>query len=141
MSKNFLFALDLISKDSFDVQELETLREKILSLDEGNEFFSMAYEVIQLTKDGRIEIYAEDTGISSDSGEEVLSFVKLIEHEVGGFISGSSFEVGKEHPGNSEKWVKVEYGWELQEEEKDEESWDNDAYWNDEWEDWNEEWN
>jgi hypothetical protein len=37
-----------------------------------------------MTKDGRIEIYLEDTGISGDSGEEILSFVKLVESEIGG---------------------------------------------------------
>ena len=123
MSKVFLFTLDLISKSTFKPESLENLRNKILILQEENEFCSIVYDIAQLTKDGRVEIYAEDTGISIDSGEEILSLVKLIEDEVGGFISGSSFEVGKDQPGKTEKWVKVEYVWELEEKEDEEESW------------------
>lgn len=141
MSKVFLFTLDLISKSSFKSESLEDLKNRILSLQEDNEFCSIVYDVAQLTKDGRVEIYAEDTGISISSGEEVLSLVKLVEDEVGGFISGSSFEILNDQPGKSEKWVKVEYGWELEEKEEEEENWEDDTYWEDEWNEWNDEWN
>ena len=141
MSKFFLFTLDLISKENFSEEESESLKEKILSLEERKDLLEIVSEVAQLTKDKRIEIYAEDTGINSDSGEEILSFVKLIEKEAGGFIPGSCFEVGRETPGPSERWVKTEYSWETEDLPEEEEPWDEEAYWEDEWDQWNEEWN
>ena len=99
MSKIFLFNIDLISKEDFTNKPLEKIKERILELGEGNEISEVLSDVLQKTKDGRIEIYLEDTGISGDSGEEILSFVKLVESNIGGFISGSSFEVGKDQPG------------------------------------------
>ena len=89
MSKIFLFNIDLISKEDFANNSLEKIKERILELGEGNEISEVLSDVLQKTKDGRIEIYLEDTGISGDSGEEILSFIKLIESEIGGFISGS----------------------------------------------------
>ena len=91
MSKIFLFNIDLISKENFSNKSLEEMRGKILELGENNEISGVLSDVLQMTKDGRIEIYLEDTGISGDSGEEILSFVKLVESSLGGFISGSSF--------------------------------------------------
>ena len=107
MSKIFLFNIDLISKEDFSNKPLEEIKEKILELGENSEFSEVLCEVIQKTKDGRIEIYLEDTGISGDSGEEILSFVKIIESQIGGFISGSNFEVGKDLPGSAERWIKI----------------------------------
>ena len=141
MSKIFLFNIDLISKENFSNKSLEEIKGKILELGENNEISEVFSDVLQMTKDGRIEIYLEDTGISGDSGEEILSFVKLVESEIGGFISGSSFEVGKDQPGPVEKWVRGEYSWDLEEKLDEEDSWEADAYWEDEWNEWNEEWN
>ena len=140
MSKIFLLAIDLISKDVFTEKNLEVKKSKILEIGEGSEISEIFAEIIQLTKDGRIEIYAEDTGITGNSGEEILSFVKTVEKEIGGFISGSCFEVAKDQPGSSERWVKSEYSWEA-EESSDEGSWAEDTYWEDDWNEWNEEWN
>ena len=117
------------------------MKGKILDLGENNEISEVFSDVLQMTKDERIEIYLEDTGISGDSGEEILSFVKLVESEIGGFISGSSFEVGKDQPGSVEKWIKGEYSWDLEEKLDEDDSWESDAYWEDEWNEWNEEWN
>ena len=141
MSKIFLFNIDLISKEDFTNKPLEKIKEKILDLGEGNEISEVLSDVLQKTKDGRIEIYLEDTGISGDSGEEILSFVKLVESNIGGFISGSSFEVGKDQPGPVERWVRGEYSWDLEEKLDEEGSWEDDTYWEDEWNEWNEEWN
>ena len=141
MSKIFLFNIDLISKEDFTNNPLEKIKEKILDLGEGNEISEVLSDVLQKTKDGRIEIYLEDTGISGDSGEEILSFVKLVESNIGGFISGSSFEVGKDQPGPVERWVRGEYSWDLEEKLDEEDSWEDDTYWEDEWNEWNEEWN
>lgn len=142
MSKVFLFTVDLISKNYFSDEELKTLRGKILEVGEESEVSSFLSEVVQLTKDGRAEIYMEDTGISGESGEDILSLIKSIEIEIGGFVPGSYFEVGKDQPGDGERWNKLEYGWEVEEGETEEEKpWDDDAYWEDEWDDWNEEWN
>ena len=141
MSKIFLFNIDLISKEDFTNKPLEKIKERILELGEGNEISEVLSDVLQKTKDGRIEIYLEDTGISGDSGEEILSFVKLVESNIGGFISGSSFEVGKDQPGPVERWVRGEYSWDLEEKLDEEGSWEDDTYWEDEWNEWNEEWN
>ena len=141
MSKIFLFNIDLISKEDFTNKPLEKIKEKILDLGEGNEISEVLSDVLQKTKDGRIEIYLEDTGISGDSGEEILSFVKLVESNIGGFISGSSFEVGKDQPGPVERWVRGEYSWDLEEKLDEGDSWEDDTYWEDEWNEWNEEWN
>ena len=141
MSKIFLFNIDLISKEDFTNKPLEKIKERILELGEGNEISEVLSDVLQKTKDGRIEIYLEDTGISGDSGEEILSFVKLVESNIGGFISGSSFEVGKDQPGPVERWVRGEYSWDLEEKLDEEDSWEDDTYWEDEWNEWNEEWN
>jgi hypothetical protein len=135
----FLFSIDLISKEKFK-GNLDDLRGKLYSLEEGNDLGEMISEVLQLTKDERIEIYAEDTGIIINSGEEILSFVKLVEKEIGGFIPGSSFEVGKEIPNGTVRWIKTEYSWEP-DDSSEEDSWGNDAYWEDKWDEWNEEWN
>jgi hypothetical protein len=139
MAKIFLFNIDLISKEDFSKESLDKIKDKILELGENNEISEVLSDVMQVTKDGRIEIYLEDTGISGDSGEEILSFVKLIESEIGGFISGSGFEVGKDQPGSTEKWIKGEYSWEPEEEVNDD--WEDDSIWEDEWNEWNEEWN
>ena len=141
MSKIFLFNIDLISKEDFTNKSLEKIKERILELGEGNEISEVLSDVLQKTKDGRIEIYLEDTGISGDSGEEILSFVKLVESNIGGFISGSSFEVGKDQPGPVERWVRGEYSWDLEEKLDEGDSWEDDTYWEDEWNEWNEEWN
>jgi hypothetical protein len=141
MSKIFLFNIDLISKEDFTNNSLEKIKERILELGEGNEISEVLSDVLQKTKDGRIEIYLEDTGISGDSGEEILSFVKLVESNIGGFISGSSFEVGKDQPGPVERWVRGEYSWDLEEKLDEGDSWEDDTYWEDEWNEWNEEWN
>ena len=141
MSKIFLFNIDLISKENFSNKSLEEMKGKILELGENNEISEVFSDVLQMTKDERIEIYLEDTGISGDSGEEILSFVKLVESEIGGFVSGSSFEVGKDQPGSVEKWIKGEYSWDLEEKLDEDDSWESDAYWEDEWNEWNEEWN
>lgn len=141
MSKIFLFNIDLITKEDFSRKSLDDVKGKILDLGENNEISEVISEVMQKTKDGRIEIYLEDTGISGDSGEEILSFVKLIESELGGFISGSSFEVGKDQPGKTERWIRGEYTWDLEEKVEDDDSWEDDTYWEDEWNEWNEEWN
>jgi len=141
MSKIFLFNIDLISKEDFSNKSLLEIKEEILDLGESNEISEILSEVLQITKDGRIEIYLEDTGISGDSGEEILSFIKLIESKFGGFISGSSFEVGKDQPGPVEKWVRGEYSWDLEEKLDEEDSWEDDTFWEDEWNEWNEEWN
>lgn len=141
MSKIFLFNIDLISKEDFSNKSLLEIKEEILDLGERNEISEILSEVLQITKDGRIEIYLEDTGISGDSGEEILSFIKLIESKFGGFISGSSFEVGKDQPGPVEKWVRGEYSWDLEEKLDEEDSWEDDTFWEDEWNEWNEEWN
>lgn len=141
MSRIFLFNIDLITKENFSSESMEDLREEILGLGESSEISEVFSDVLQLTKDGRVEIYLEDTGISGDSGEEILSFVKLIENHLGGFIPGSSFEVGKDQPGPSEKWVRGEYSWDVEEKPEDDESWEGDTYWEDEWDEWNEEWN
>ena len=141
MSKIFLFNIDLISKEDFTNNPLEKIKERILELGEGNEISEVLSDVLQKTKDGRIEIYLEDTGISGDSGEEILSFVKLVESNIGGFISGSSFEVGKDQPGPVERWVRGEYSWDLEEKLDEGDSWEDDTYWEDEWNEWNEEWN
>lgn len=140
MSEFFLFSIDLISKEKFK-GNLDDLKSKISELEEENDLGEMISEVIQLTKDDRVEIYAEDTGISRNSGEEILSFIKLVEKEVGGFISGSSFEMGKETPNGIEKWVKSEYSWEPEDSPEEEESWEEESYWEDGWDEWNEEWN
>lgn len=139
MSRFFLFSIDLISKEKFKGC-LEDLKAEISGIEEERDLSEMFVEVIQMTKDERIEIYAEDTGINRNSGEEILSFVKLIEKKVGGFISGSSFEIGKEIPNGTVKWIKTEYSWEL-EDSTEEESWEGDTYWEDRWDEWNEEWN
>lgn len=141
MSKFFLFTIDLISKEKFLSSDIQVLKEKIMSLGENVDLPGIISDVAQLTKDGRVEIYAEDTGININSGEEVLSFIKMLEKEIGGFVSGSYFEVGKENPSPTEKWVKSDYSWEAEEVPEEENSWDEGAYWNDEWEEWNEEWN
>lgn len=141
MSKIFLFNIDLISKEDFTNKSLEEIKGKILELGENNEISEVLSDVLQKTKDGRIEIYLEDTGISGDSGEEILSFVKLVESNIGGFISGSSFEVGKDQPGPTEKWIRGEYSWDLEEKLDEDDSWEDDTYWEDEWNEWNEEWN
>ena len=141
MSKIFLFNIDLISKEDFTNKPLEKIKERILELGEGNEISEVLSDVLQKTKDGRIEIYLEDTGISGDSGEEILSFVKLVESNIGGFISGSSFEVGKDQPDPVERWVRGEYSWDLEEKLDEGDSWEDDTYWEDEWNEWNEEWN
>ena len=141
MSKIFLFNIDLISKEDFTNKPLEKIKERILELGEGNEISEVLSDVLQKTKDGRIEIYLEDTGISGDSGEEILSFVKLVESNIGGFISGSSFEVGKDQPGPVERWIRGEYSWDLEEKLDEGDSWEDDTYWEDEWNEWNEEWN
>lgn len=141
MSKIFLFNIDLISKEDFTNKPLEKIKERILELGEGNEISEVLSDVLQKTKDGRIEIYLEDTGISGDSGEEILSFVKLVESNIGGFISGSSFEVGKDQPGPVERWVRGEYSWDLEEKLDEGDSWEDETYWEDEWNEWNEEWN
>lgn len=138
MANNFLFIIDLISKEVFSESSLEKIKNKIRPEGEGNDLIDMAIELMQLTKDGRIEIYAEDTGINVDSGEEVLSFVKSLEKVIGGFVSGSTFEIGTDNPGPIEKWTKSEYSWETEESPEDEDPWNE---WEDEWEDWNEEWN
>ena len=141
MSKIFLFNIDLISKEDFTNNSLEKIKERILELGEGNEISEVLSDVLQKTKDGRIEIYLEDTGISGDSGEEILSFVKLVESSLGGFITGSSFEVGKDQPGPVEKWIRGEYSWDMEEKLDEDDSWEDDTYWEDEWNEWNEEWN
>jgi hypothetical protein len=140
MSKIFLLAIDLISKETFTKEDLEKFRSNISKIKEENEVLEVFSDISQLTKDGRIEIYAEDTGITCSSGEEILSLVKKVEKEIGGFISGSCFEVAKDHPGKSEKWIRSEYSWDSEESE-DEEPWDKDTYWEDDWNEWNEEWN
>lgn len=141
MSRIFLFNIDLITKEDFSSRSIEEIKDRILELGESSEISEVLSDVLQLTKDGRIEIYLEDTGISGDSGEEILSFVKLVEKDLGGFISGSSFEVGKDQPGSSEKWIRGEYSWDIEEKTEEEESWEDDTYWEDEWDEWNEEWN
>ena len=144
MSKIFLFSLDLISKESFSNEEIDRIKSKILNLETDDDSLKeMICDVLQKTKDDKIEIYTEDTGISGNSGEEILSFIKKVESIVGGFIPGSSFEVGKDHPSKPEKWLRIEYSWEVEgEEEEDSESpWDEDTYWENEWDEWNEEWN
>jgi hypothetical protein len=40
-----------------------------------------------------------------------------------------------------EKWIKGEYSWDPEEKLDEETSWESDAYWEDEWNEWNEEWN
>jgi hypothetical protein len=141
MAKNFLFLIDLISKEIFSEDDLTKLKSSLSSKDVGNDLTQMVLEIIQTTKDGRIEIYAEDTGININSGEEVLSFVKQLEKKIGGFVSGSSFEIGNDNPGPVEKWTKSEYAWES-EETPEEDPWNDEPFWEeDEWEEWNEEWN
>ena len=141
MSRIFLFNIDLITREEFPSESIGKIKEKILDLGESSEISEVFSDVVQLTKDGRIEIYLEDTGISGDSGEEILSFVKLVESKIGGFISGSSFEVGKDQPGPVERWVRGEYSWDLEEKLDEDDSWEDDTYWEDEWNEWNEEWN
>ena len=139
MSKFYLFHLDLISKEKFSLEEIESIKESLKG-DETSEIIEICKDVICQTKDGRIEIYAEDTGITCSSSEEILSFVKVLESKVNGFISGSSFEVGKEEPGFSESWIKGEFSWESEIREE-QESWEDDTFWEDDWDGWNEEWN
>lgn len=141
MSKIFLFNIDLISREDFSLEPLEKIKGEILNLSEESEIAGVFSDVVQMTKDGRIEIYLEDTGINGDSGEEILSFVKLVESKIGGFIPGSSFEVGRDQPGLPEKWVKGEYSWDLEEKNEDPGSWEDDSYWGSEWSEWNKEWN
>ncbi len=141
MIKNFLFNLDLISKEIFSEEKLDPVKEEIEAIGEGLSFSDIVIETVQLTKDDRIEIYLENEGISDGSAEEVLTFVKSLETFLGGFIPGSSFEWIQEHPSHIERWVKGEYAWELSEEIEDEGSWEDDTYWEDEWEEWNDEWN
>lgn len=141
MSKNFLFNLDLISKEIFSEEKLFPAKEEIELIGEGISFSDIVADTIQLTKDNRIEIYLENEGINDGSAEEVLTFVKSLELFLGGFIPGSSFEWIKEHPSHIERWVRGEYAWELEEEIDESGSWDDDAYWKDEWNEWNEEWN
>lgn len=141
MSKVLLFTIDLISKNEFTPESIEIFKGKISQIGESSGLADLVSEIAQVTKDRRIEIYAEDTGITLDSSEEVLSLVKLIEKEAGGFISGSCFEVGKEIPGATERWTKAEYSWESEGMLEEEKSWDEEAYWDEEWDEWNEEWN
>lgn len=143
MSKFFLLNIDLITREIYDPKNLERIKKKISESGEGNEMAEVFCDVAQMTKDGRIEIYAEDTGIIINTGEEVLSFIKLVESKIGGFTPGSSFEIGKEIPGFSETWTRGEYLWESEEKKTEdyEGSWEDDAYWEDSWDEWNEEWN
>ncbi len=141
MVKNFLFNLDLISKVTFAEENLGPVRKEIEGIGEDLSFSDIVIETLQLTKDGRIEIYLENEGISDGSAEEVLAFVKSLENFLGGFIPGSSFEWIKEHPSHIERWVKGEYAWDLAEEIDDDRSWEEDTYWEDEWQEWNDEWN
>ena len=141
MAKNFLFLIDLISKEVFSENDFIKLKSRISSKKDEDDLSQMVLEIIQPTKDGRIEIYAEDTDIIVSSGEEVLAFIKSLEKEIGGFVSGSSFEIGKDSPGSIERWIRAEYNWESEETIEDEDAWDDDSSWEDEWEDWNKEWN
>lgn len=141
MSKNFLLVIDLLSNRSFSEAEFSKIRGEMSLLKENNEFFNLVWEIIRTTKDQKIEIYAEDTGISSRSGEEILSLIKTIEEKVGGFTTGSFFEVGKDIPGISEKWTKSKYSWELEEFSEDEDPWGEENYWEEGWDEWNKEWN
>ncbi len=138
MSSFFLSSIDLISKEKIK-GSLEDLKKKIFSLEEGNDLGEMISEVIQKTKDGRVEIYAEDIAINRNSEEEILSFVKLVEKELGGCIPGSTFEIEKEIPTSTVRWIKTEYSWEP--DSTEEESWGEESYWEDKWDEWNEEWN
>ena len=142
MSKTFLFTVDLISKTSFSKDSLEETKDKILQEKEEGGIFSVLCDLMQLTKDGRVEIYGEELSIPEESGEEILSSIKEIENHLDGFVSGSYFETGKESPGMNEKWNRLDYGWDLEEEEEEsEDPWDDEAYWENEWDEWNEEWN
>lgn len=141
MSKTFLFTVDLISKGIFSPESLDAVKKSILKREEEGVLSDLC-EIMQLTKDGRIEIYGEELAVEEDSGEDILSSIKLLEEEIDGFVSGSYFEVGKETPGGNERWNKVDYGWDLEEgEEETEDPWDDEAYWENEWDEWNEEWN
>ena len=88
MIKNFLFNLDLISREIFSEEKLDSAKEEIETIGEGLSFSDIVIETVQLTKDDRIEIYLENEGISDGSAEEVLTFVKSLETFLGGFISG-----------------------------------------------------
>jgi hypothetical protein len=135
MIKNFLFNLDLITREIFPEEKLDSVKEEIETIGEGLSFSDIVIGAAQLTKDDRIEIYLENEGINDGSAEEVLTFVKSLETFLGGFIPGSSFEWIQEHPSHIERWVREEYAWELSEEIEEDDSWE------DEWDEWNEEWN
>jgi hypothetical protein len=138
MVKNFLLNLDLITKREFHEEEIEKLKGKILSVP-GDSLSSFISESLGFTKDRRIEIYLENVPLNLDDSE-FFSILKKVESVMEGFISGSSAEWIQEYPSLTKRWVKTDYSWELEESEE-EESWEDDAYWEEGWEEWNDEWN
>lgn len=138
MVKNFLLNLDLITKREFHEGETEKLRGEILSVS-GDSLSSFISESLGFTKDRRIEIYLENVPLNLDSSE-FFSTLKKVESVVEGFISGSSAEWIQEYPSLIKRWVKTDYSWELDESGGDG-SWGDDAYWEEGWEEWNNEWN
>lgn len=140
MPSFFLLTLDLTSRGNFTPNSLNDIKDQISSLEEEIPLGNLVLEILDLTKEGRIEIYAEDTGILISSGEEILSSIKVLEGIMGEFSSGSCFEIGKDSPGSSEKWIRSGYSWEVEDPLEDEKSWEEDSYWGEEWEEWKEEW-
>ena len=64
MIKNFLFNLDLISREIFSEEKLDSAKEEIETIGEGLSFSDIVIETVQLTKDDRIEIYLENDDAS-----------------------------------------------------------------------------
>lgn len=141
MPKIFIFTVDLISKKEFSKSKIQEMREKNSSLQRGNNLLDVVLDSIQQTKDGRMEIYLEDLRTIVNSREEALNFIKNLEERVGGFISGSCFEIGEEISSPYERWIRTDYSWEMEDSQQEENQWDKESYWEGDWEEWNEEWN
>jgi len=137
----FNFNVDLVSIGNFSSVPIEEKRKEILSLGGDSEISRVFSDLTQKTKGGKIEIYGEDVEVYVSRGkeflnfnEEVFEFVKLVESKIGGFIPGSSIEVGKDPLFLPERWVKGKYSWDPEETPDEEDLWEGDVYWEDGWE-------
>jgi hypothetical protein len=132
MYRIFIPVLDLLSKKTFTNSTIENERGKIIEKSEDLKSLVFLSDLIQIRKDGRIEIYAEDVSIKDTNEEDLINSIKYIENQIGGFITGSYFEV-ENKSGEIEKFEKTEFSWESEYLEEDE------SDWRSEWDEWNDE--
>jgi hypothetical protein len=133
MKKIFIPVIDLVSKKSITEEILKEKKFTLVEKFKNNEFFKFLVDKAQLTKEGKIEIYAEDIDIKISNLSEILNLIKIIEKEISGFCDGSYLEI-EDETGKIEKWEKSQFSWEIEVFEDDKDEWeDGIESWEDEW--------